>query len=51
MDRFTRNYWDHLRTSPQALIIASLVIVALFLILLAAYTALDLGPVLPKRRP
>jgi hypothetical protein len=51
MDRFPRNLRDNLRVSSRTLLGAAVVIVLLFLVLIIAYTAFDLGAALPRRRP
>jgi hypothetical protein len=51
MEQFHRNFRDNLRVTPRTLLVAAVVVGALFVILMAAYTAFDLGAALPKRRP
>jgi hypothetical protein len=50
MDRFPRNFRDNLRVSGRTMLIAGLIIAALFVALVLAYSALDLGAVLPRTR-
>ena len=50
MDNFPRNFRDNLRVSRSALFLAAVVVVALMVGLMAAYSAFDLGSILPKRR-
>ena len=51
MDNFPRNFRENLRVSRGALLLAAVVVVALIIGLMAAYSAFDLGSILPKRRP
>jgi len=51
MDNFPRNFRDNLRVSRGALFLAAVVVAALLVGLMAAYSAFDLGSILPKRRP
>ena len=51
MDNFPRNFRDNLRVSRGTLFVAAVIVAALILGLMAAYSAFDLGSVLPKRGP
>jgi hypothetical protein len=51
MDNFPRNFRDNLRASRSALFYAAVIVAALIIGLMAAYSAFDLGSILPKRRP
>ena len=51
MDNFPRNFRENLRVSRGALFLAAVVVAALLVGLMAAYSAFDLGSILPKRRP
>jgi hypothetical protein len=51
MVRFPRNFRDNLRVSSRLLLIAAVVVALLFLALVVAYSAFDLGATLPRRRP
>jgi hypothetical protein len=53
MVRFPRNFRDTLaRTATtQTLLVAAVVLALLFVALVVAYTAFDLGAALPQRRP
>jgi hypothetical protein len=53
MAHFPRNFRDTLLRSAntRTLLIAALIVAALFVVLVIAYTAFDFGGVLPRRRP
>jgi hypothetical protein len=51
MDNFPRSFRDNLRVSRGALFFAAVIVAALIVGLMAAYSAFDLGSILPKRRP
>jgi len=51
MDNLPRNFRDNLRFSSGRLFVAAVVVAALIIGLMAAYSAFDLGSILPKRRP
>jgi hypothetical protein len=51
MDNLPRNFRDNLRFSSRGLFLAAVVVAALIIGLMAAYSAFDLGSILPKRRP
>jgi hypothetical protein len=51
MERFRRNFRDILAgtATPRTLLIAAVIIAVLFATLVVAYSAFDLGTVLPRR--
>jgi hypothetical protein len=49
MERFRRNFRGNLRVSNRGLLVAAVIIAMLFLFLVVAYSAFDLGAILPKR--
>ena len=51
MDNLPRNFRDNLRFSNRGLFLAAVVVAALIIGVMAAYSAFDLGSILPKRRP
>jgi hypothetical protein len=51
MARFPRNFADNLRTSRGTLLAAAIAVAILMIALLTAYSAFDLGSLLPNRRP
>jgi hypothetical protein len=51
MTRFPRNFADNLRTSRGTLLAGAIVVAVLMIALMAAYSAFDLGSLLPNRRP
>jgi hypothetical protein len=51
MDNLPRNFRDNLRFSSRGLFLAAVVVAALIIGLMAAYSAFDLGSILPKLRP
>jgi hypothetical protein len=53
MVRFPRSFRDTLlRTATtRTLLVAAIVVAALFVVLVVAYTAFDFGAVLPRRHP
>jgi hypothetical protein len=51
MQRFARSSRDNLRTTNRGLLIAAVIVAALFVILVVGHGGFDLEAVLPKRHP
>jgi hypothetical protein len=50
MDRFPRQFRDNLRVTSRTLFIAAVIVAALFLVLVLAYSTFDLGAFFARTR-